>query len=78
MITHWSDSIIVAVIVCGRSRVGRREYAEVRVCGEGKGVGRFDWVVVCWMRTPQQPRVYVLEGEITYVEQARGSAESEN
>ena len=64
MITHWSDSSIIVVIVCSGRRLGRQEYPKVRLCVEGKGVGRFDPGVVCWTRNPQQLGVYALEREI--------------
>ena len=74
-ITHWSDSSVIVVIVCSGSRIRR---PQIQVCVEGKGGGRFDRGVVSLTRNPQQSRVYVLEEEIIYVQQVRGSAETEN
>ena len=71
MITHWSDSSAIVVRVWSESRVERLKYPEVRVCVEGEGVGRFDRGVVCWTRNPQQSGVYVLEGEIIYMQGKR-------
>ena len=67
---------MVAVMVCSGngSRGGsRREYSEVRLCVEGEGVGRFDCGVIFWVSNQQQSRVYALEREIIYMDQAKVS-----
>ena len=72
--TAWSDSSVIAVMVCSvdGSRGGRREYAGLRLCVEGEVVGRSDCGVIFWMRDTQESRVYAIEREIIYTQQARG------